>query len=105
VADPMRDTGESLGDVLVSRENLRKEAMGTVGRLQALVEFLRDREDLSRDRLADMAEEDWRKLDAAAEATPSPYGPNGRPTQQEPNSRGKGESETTSDSSTEGKEG
>lgn len=75
----VRSHNESPGDVLVSREELRTAAMGNVGRLQAVVGFLRDRDDLSREWLADKLEEDWRKLNKVAEATPSLYGPNGRP--------------------------
>jgi hypothetical protein len=75
----MRSTSESPGDVLVSREELRCAAMKAVGNAQAIVGFLRDRDDLTREQLADLLEENWRKLNAAAEATPSLYGPNGRP--------------------------
>lgn len=80
---------ESPGDVVVSRENLLSAAMGAVGGLQAVVGFLRDRDDLDRDRIADMVEETWRKLNAAAEATPSLYGPNGRPSPTQPPGTGK----------------
>jgi hypothetical protein len=53
-------------------------AMSVVGGLQAVAGFLRDRDDLSRERIAEMIECDWQKLNTAAEATPSIYGPEGR---------------------------
>lgn len=74
----LRATKESPGDVLTSREDLRKAAMQTVGRLQAVVGFLRDRDDLGRDELAEMLESDWRALSEAADRTPSMYWPDGR---------------------------
>lgn len=76
----MRQTNESPGDVLVSRQKLRQEAMGAVGRMQALVSFLRDRDDLSREFIADKLEEDSSSLNAVAEATPSIYYPGEEPT-------------------------
>lgn len=72
---------ESPGDILVSRDDLRREAMGVVGCMQALEGFLRDRDDLSRERLADMMERDWRRLNDAAEKVPplNPAGDRGEP--------------------------
>lgn len=78
MASELRSAAESPGDVLVSREELRRAAMSATGGMQAIVGFLQERDDLSREWLADKLEEVWRELNAKAEATPSMYGPQGR---------------------------
>jgi hypothetical protein len=70
---------ESPGDVLTSREDLLSAAHGAIGSMQAVSGFLRDRDDLSREYIAAVLEDTWRKLCEVADATPTIYGPNGRP--------------------------
>lgn len=62
---------EPQGDVVRTREDLRRAAMTAVGGMQAVAGFLRDRDDLSREHIEGVLDDVWRKLNAVAEATPS----------------------------------